>query len=82
MGILYLVWSNIANCKQSYEHNDQAADRARDCASDFEETPEKESNITIHVDCHSSMKGIFAGIAIFIILVVAIILFFVATNDE
>ncbi|GJQ77447.1 hypothetical protein Trydic_g20844 [Trypoxylus dichotomus] len=82
VGIIYLLWANIASCKQNFEHNDKAAENARDCASDLEEIPEKESNITIHVDCHSSSRGIFAGIVIFIVLVVTIILYFVATSDE
>lgn len=77
-----MLWSNIANCKQSFEHNDKAAENARDCESDFEEAPEKESNITIHVDCHSSSRGIFGGIVIIIVLIVTIILFFVASSDE
>ncbi|KAK9710740.1 Otopetrin [Popillia japonica] len=82
VGIIYMLWSNIANCKQSFEHNDKAAENARDCESDFEEAPEKESNITIHVDCHSSSRGIFGGIVIIIVLIVTIILFFVASSDE
>lgn len=80
--MLYIVWDTIGGCKQNFEHNDEAAEKAKDCASDFGDAPEKESNLTIHVDCHSSSRGIFSGILIVIVLIVAIILFFVAVNDE
>ncbi|XP_022901720.2 proton channel OtopLc-like [Onthophagus taurus] len=83
VGILYIVWDSIATCKQSFEHNDEAAAIARDCDSNFgEDAPVQESNLTIHTDCHSSNKGIFAGIILLIVTIVAIILFFVAINDE
>ncbi|XP_047111749.1 proton channel OtopLc-like [Schistocerca piceifrons] len=69
-GVLYIIWQNIGQC---------GTVTGGHCKLLM--NPES-SNLSIHVDCHSANKGLFAGIIVLLTSVVSIILFFVAVTDS
>ncbi|XP_018329870.1 proton channel OtopLc-like [Agrilus planipennis] len=75
VGVLMMVYMNIAECKRY-----QDEENSQECHNYLEES--EESNIVIHLDCHSSSKGLFFGIIAFIISANSVILFFVVMNNE
>lgn len=81
MGVLYLVWQNIGACKEVDTADTE--DRTKQCKTPSGNRDNMESNVTVHADCHSSNKGLFAGFIVLVITVLSIILFFIAiyTND-
>lgn len=40
------------------------------------------SNLVLYADCHAASRGLFAGLALIVLTIVIIILFFVAVNEE
>lgn len=40
------------------------------------------SNLILYADCHAASRGLFAGLALVVVTIVVIILFFVAVNEE
>lgn len=39
------------------------------------------SNLVLYADCHAASRGLFAGLALVVVTIVVIILFFVAVNE-
>lgn len=69
-GVLYIIWQNIGKCSTMTGGHCKLL-----------MNPER-SNLSIHVDCHSANKGLFAGIAVLLASVVSTIIFFVAVTDS
>ncbi|XP_014254959.1 otopetrin-1-like [Cimex lectularius] len=68
VGVLFIIWQNIG----SYSH----------CTSDRSTTKDFISNVVLYADCHSSNKGLFAGLIVLAGSFLSIILFFVAMTDS
>ncbi|KAJ8952073.1 hypothetical protein NQ318_010983 [Aromia moschata] len=80
VGILYLVWQNIAMCKAE-DKDDEAS--TMECKNPSGNKDNMESNVSVHVDCQSSNRGIFGGFIVLVFTIVSTILFFIAiyTNE-
>ncbi|XP_072391202.1 proton channel OtopLc-like [Diabrotica undecimpunctata] len=77
VGVLFVIWQNIQKCDDA-ENEDSST---LPC-SILSELPDKEGNVVVHADCHSSNKGLFGGFVVLVLTVVSSILFFIAVYDE
>ncbi|XP_044729577.1 proton channel OtopLc-like [Chrysoperla carnea] len=79
VGVLYIIWRNIGYCIENQNDSDR-----KGCSNPPPLTAENgfTSNLVIHADCHSSNKGLFAGIIILVSSLISIILFFLAISNE
>ncbi|VEN63546.1 unnamed protein product [Callosobruchus maculatus] len=79
VGVLYMMWQNIAMCKKMDDQDQNEKHSTRQCR-----TPlpighgETESNVVVYMDCHSSHRGLFGGFFVLILTIVSSILFFIA----
>ncbi|CAH1174261.1 unnamed protein product [Phaedon cochleariae] len=81
VGVLYLVWQNIAICEAADEDEAATTQCKKTLSNDVDST---ESNVAIHADCQASNKGLFGGIVVLVLVFVACILFFMVyyMDDE
>lgn len=78
---MFIIWQNIANCKQADNLITTPSLPNKKCNSQTDSTNE-ESNLVIHADCHSANRGLFGGIVVLVICIVSIILYFITISDE
>ncbi|MCL4149453.1 UNVERIFIED_CONTAM: hypothetical protein GTU68_047684 [Idotea baltica] len=76
VGIWILLWENIGRMDR-HTH-------LPSIEMTFEDSNTKgiSSNLIIYVDCHSSNRGLFAGLLLTVSTVISIILFFIFTSNE
>ncbi|XP_073998766.1 proton channel OtopLc-like [Rhodnius prolixus] len=68
VGVLFIMWQNIGTHKH--------------CRNDDWNSGDLMSNVVLYADCHSSNKGLFAGLIVLAGSFLSIILFFVAMADS
>lgn len=74
VGVLFIIWQNIGMCVEGEGAGCRPPPLSR--GSGFV------SNVVIYADCHSSNKGLFAGLIVLAGSFLSIILFFVAMADR
>uniref|UniRef100_A0A6P7FKQ1 Proton channel OtopLc-like n=1 Tax=Diabrotica virgifera virgifera TaxID=50390 RepID=A0A6P7FKQ1_DIAVI len=79
VGVLFVIWQNIEQCEDA--ENEDLSTLPCSILSELP-LPDKEGNVVIHADCHSSNKGLFGGFVVLVLTVVSSILFFIAVYDE
>lgn len=72
----YLVWTHIG--KESARRHD----RETVSLDGNERTVAYESNLVIRADCHASNKGLFAGLFVLLLSLVAMLMFFIGLHSE
>ncbi|XP_054287534.1 proton channel OtopLc-like [Macrosteles quadrilineatus] len=72
VGVLFMIWQNIGHCEKSEWCHPPPLSRGSGFVS----------NVVIYADCHSSNKGLFAGLIVLAGAFLSIILFFVAMADR
>ncbi|XP_046679079.1 LOW QUALITY PROTEIN: proton channel OtopLc-like [Homalodisca vitripennis] len=75
VGVLYIIWQNIGRCTMAVSSGE--------CRPPpFSRGSGFVSNVVVYADCHSSNKGLFAGLIVLAGAFLSIILFFVAMADR
>lgn len=73
----YLVWNHIGKEKGSGPHRETVSQDL-----DGNEMIAYESNLVIRADCHASNKGLFAGLFVMLLSLVAMFVFFISLQSE
>ena len=76
VGVWILLWENIGKTER-HTHIPNA-----EITNEEDNTKGFASNMNIYVDCHSSIRGLFAGLLMTVATVISIILFFIFTSSE
>ena len=76
VGVWILLWENIGKTDR-HTHIPSV-----EVTYEEDNTKEFSSNMIIYVDCHSSNRGLFAGLFMTVATVISIILFFIFTASE
>ena len=76
VGIWILLWENIGRIDRHTHIPSIEVTYEEDNSKAFT------SNMIIYVDCHSSNRGLFAGLLVTVATVISIILFFIFTSSE
>lgn len=76
VGVWILLWENIGKTERHTHIPSVEVTYEEDNSKGFS------SNMIIYVDCHSSNRGLFAGLLMTVATVVSIILFFIFTSSQ
>ena len=76
VGIWILLWENIGRIDRHTHIPSIEVTYEEDNSKAFT------SNMIIYVDCHSSNRGLFAGLLVTVATVISIILFFIFTSNQ
>ncbi|CAL4079786.1 unnamed protein product, partial [Meganyctiphanes norvegica] len=76
VGLWIILWENIGHTERHTHIPSVEVTYEEDNSKNFT------SNLIIYVDCHSSNRGLFAGLLMTVATVVSIILFFIFTASE
>ena len=61
VGVWYIMWDNIGRVKENQRDMEFIPDARRDSINSVDGTPINEA-LLVYADCHSTTKGLFAGI--------------------
>ncbi|KAF2364347.1 Otopetrin [Trinorchestia longiramus] len=76
VGVWILLWENIGKTERHTHIPSVEVTYEEDNTKSFS------SNMIIYVDCHSSNRGLFAGLLMTVATVISIILFFIFTSSQ
>lgn len=76
VGVWILIWENIGKTERHTHIPSVEVTYEEDNTKGFS------SNMIIYVDCHSSNRGLFAGLLMTVATVISIILFFIFTSSQ
>lgn len=76
VGVWILLWENIGKTERHTHIPSVEVTYEEDNSKGFS------SNMIIYVDCHSSNRGLFAGLLMTVATVISIILFFIFTSSQ